>query len=100
MFEADFYCLVAAMFSSFVCLGSMSMFWFFELKEGYEWVADLVTFVWIAAGMTFVAWAKVWMAKPSFSSGWFLIYLRGTWGVRLISTYLACSMMSIILFIV
>lgn len=99
MFEADFYCLVAAMFSSFVCLGSMSMFWFFELKEGYEWVADLVTFIWIAAGMTVVAWTKLWMAKPSFSTGWF-VHLSGTHGVRLIAIYLACSMMSIILFIV
>lgn len=59
MMEADIYCLAAALFSAFIALGSMSTFWFFELRHGWEWLADSLTFVWIAIGMMTVAWVKV-----------------------------------------
>ncbi|KAF8325195.1 Fusaric acid resistance protein-like-domain-containing protein [Cantharellus anzutake] len=67
MQEADVYCLIAALFSAFVALGSMDTFWFFEIKPGWEWLADALTFMWIAAAMSIVAWVKQWMNKPSFS---------------------------------
>lgn len=80
MVEADLYCLFGVVWATFITLGSMSMFWFLEVHPGFEWVGDLTVLVWIAFGMTAVAWTKVWMAKPSFNT--------------------ACSMTSIILFIV
>ena len=59
MQEADVYCLVAAIFSAFVALASMDTFWFFEIQPGWEWLADALTFIWIAAAMSTVAWVKV-----------------------------------------
>ena len=67
-------------FSAFVCLGSMSFFRPLELSPGWEWLADVIVLSWIAAAMIFVAWSKVWMDKPSYNT--------------------ACSMISIIIFIV
>jgi hypothetical protein len=89
MQEADIYCMMAALFSGFVALASMDTFWFFEIQPGWEWLADLLTFIWIAVAMAIVAWVKVtsliavifssayrhspcqvWMNKASFGPGW------------------------------
>ncbi|KAF7376656.1 ArAE-2 domain-containing protein [Mycena sanguinolenta] len=80
MVEADLYCFVGLMYSAFVCLSSMSMFWWLETKPGWEWLADILVIVWIGVSMSIVAWMKVWMASPSFNT--------------------ACSMTAIILFVV
>ncbi|KAH8116610.1 Fusaric acid resistance protein-like-domain-containing protein [Phellopilus nigrolimitatus] len=80
MLEADLFCLFGLAWAAFVGLGSMGMFWWIDVKPGWEWLADLVVIVWIGLGMTAVAWMKVWMAKPTFNT--------------------ACSMTTIILFVV
>lgn len=61
MLEADFFCLVGLLYSAFVCLSSMSLFWWLELQPGWEWLGDLVAIVWIGVSMSGVAWAKVWL---------------------------------------
>jgi len=66
--EADVYCLVAALYSAAVCLLSMGLFWFFE-NQGYELAADTMVFLCLGLGMSFVAWMKLRMAKPSFNTG-------------------------------
>lgn len=63
MFEADMFCLFGVMYASFVCLGSMSMFWWLEVKPGWESAADFVALVWIAFSMGALAWMKVWMVS-------------------------------------
>ena len=63
MQEADVYCLAAALFSAFVALASMDTFWFFEIQPGWEWLADALTFLWIAVAMSTVAWVKVCLAS-------------------------------------
>ncbi|KAF7790048.1 hypothetical protein EIP86_000997 [Pleurotus ostreatoroseus] len=80
MFEADTFCLMGLLFSAFVSLSSMSMYWFLEVKSGWEWLADALAILWIGLGMSTIAWMKMWMAKPTFNT--------------------ACSMTCIILFIV
>ncbi|KAJ7673046.1 hypothetical protein DFH06DRAFT_1319261 [Mycena polygramma] len=80
MVEADLYCLMGLLYSAFVCLASMTMFWWLETKPGWEWLADFLVIVWIGVSMSVVAWMKVWMASPSFNT--------------------ACSMTAIILFVV
>ncbi|KZT10938.1 uncharacterized protein LAESUDRAFT_643293 [Laetiporus sulphureus 93-53] len=80
MVEADLYCTMGLLFAAFVSLGSMTMFWFFEVRRGWEWLADSLVLLWIGLGMSGVAWMKLWMAKPAFNT--------------------ACSMTAIILFIV
>ncbi|KAH9839086.1 Fusaric acid resistance protein-like-domain-containing protein [Rhodofomes roseus] len=80
MLEADMYCLAGLLFAAFVSLSSMTMFWFFEVRAGWEWLADALIILWIGIGMSLVAWMKLWMAKPTFNT--------------------ACSMTTIILFVV
>ncbi|OSX65814.1 hypothetical protein POSPLADRAFT_1131190 [Postia placenta MAD-698-R-SB12] len=80
MVEADIFCTMGLLWAAFVSLCSMTMFWFFEVQRGWEWLADILVLLWIGVGMSIVAWMKVWMAKPSFNT--------------------ACSMTSIILFVV
>ncbi|KAJ7646593.1 Fusaric acid resistance protein-like-domain-containing protein [Roridomyces roridus] len=80
MLEADLYCFMGLVYSAFVCLSSMTMFWWLEKKHGWEWLADILVIVWIGVSMSVVAWMKVWMASPSFNT--------------------ACSMTAIILFVV
>ncbi|THG95980.1 hypothetical protein EW026_g5766 [Hermanssonia centrifuga] len=80
MLEADTFCLVGLLFAALVSLSSMSMYWFFEVQAGWEWLADLLVILWIGLGMSAIAWMKMWMAKPTFNT--------------------ACSMTCIILFIV
>ncbi len=69
MFEADVFCTMGLLFATFVSLTSMSVYWFFELQSGYEWLADCLVLLMIGVGMSTVAWMKVWMAKPSFNTG-------------------------------
>lgn len=69
MFEADTYCLVAAAFSSVVCLVSFALFWFFEERPGLELVADASVFLVLGLAMTAVAWSKNWMERASFNTG-------------------------------
>ncbi|TFK90654.1 hypothetical protein K466DRAFT_484360 [Polyporus arcularius HHB13444] len=80
MVEADVFCLMGLVFASLVSLSSMTVYWFFELQPGWEWLADVLVLLMIGLGMSVVAWMKVWMAKPSFNT--------------------ACSMTAIILFVV
>ncbi|KAI0694282.1 Fusaric acid resistance protein-like-domain-containing protein [Cytidiella melzeri] len=80
MIEADLFCLMGVLYAAFVSLGSMSMYWFFEVRAGWEWLADCLVILWIGLGMSGMAYMKMWMAKPSFNT--------------------ACSMTSIILFVV
>ena len=69
MAEADEYCFLGLLFSAFISLTSMSMYWFFEVQPGWEWLADFLVLFWVGLGMSAVAWMKVWMAKPSFNTG-------------------------------
>ncbi|KAF8504112.1 Fusaric acid resistance protein-like-domain-containing protein [Gautieria morchelliformis] len=78
MAEADIYVVFGVAFSTFVSIGSMSTFWFFQVRPGWEWLADALVLCWIAASIIVVAWLKVWMSRPSFNT--------------------ACSMISIIIF--
>ncbi|KAJ7678692.1 Fusaric acid resistance protein-like-domain-containing protein [Mycena rosella] len=80
MVEADLYCFIGLVYSAFVCLSSMTMFWWLETQPGWEWLADILVIIWIGVSMSVVAWMKVWMASPSFNT--------------------ACSMTAIILFVV
>ncbi|KAI0338288.1 hypothetical protein BDW22DRAFT_1363174 [Trametopsis cervina] len=80
MFEADIYCLIGLLYAAFISLGSVSMYWFFEVRAGWEWLADCLVILWIGLGMSGMAYMKMWMAKPTFNT--------------------ACSMTSIILFVV
>lgn len=69
MLEADKYCLMGLLFAAFVSLSSMTMFWFFEVRAGWEWLADVLVILWIGVGMSLLAWMKLWMAKPTFNTG-------------------------------
>ncbi|KDR75940.1 hypothetical protein GALMADRAFT_68130 [Galerina marginata CBS 339.88] len=69
MMEADMFCLFGLLYSAFVCLISMSMFWWLEIKPGWEWVADIVALSWIGLSIGALAWMKVWMENPSFNTG-------------------------------
>ncbi|KAJ7678691.1 hypothetical protein B0H17DRAFT_102075 [Mycena rosella] len=80
MLEADLYCFVGLVYSAFVSLSSMAVFWWLEKQPGWEWLANVLVIVWIGVSMSLVAWTKVWMASSSFNT--------------------ACSMTAIILFIV
>ncbi|CAE7150897.1 unnamed protein product [Rhizoctonia solani] len=80
MIEADMFCLVGAAFASFASLMATDSFWFFEVQPGWEWLADFLVLAWLGLAMTLIAWSKIWVSKPTFGS--------------------ACSMTSIILFVV
>lgn len=73
------------------------MFWWLDVKPGWEWLADVIAIIWIGLGMTVVAWMKIWMAKPSFNTGmhpyFYAKVMKLIWSV-------ACSMTAIILFVV
>ncbi|KAG7439468.1 uncharacterized protein BT62DRAFT_913494 [Guyanagaster necrorhizus] len=80
MIEADIFCIFGLFYAAFVSLTSMSLFWWLELKPGWEWLADTFVILWIGVSMSILAWLKVWMANPQFNT--------------------ACSMIVILLFIV
>lgn len=96
MVEADLYCFMGLMYSAFVCLSSMTMFWWLETKPGWEWLADFLVIVWIGVSMSVVAWMKVWMASPSFNTG----KQNRLSFLALFTRHAACSMTAIILFVV
>jgi hypothetical protein len=68
MVEADTYCLMGLAFAAFVCLSSTSSFWWFEVKPGWEWLADAIIIFWVGIGMSVVAWMKLWMDKVMVSA--------------------------------
>ncbi|KAG0696971.1 Fusaric acid resistance protein-like-domain-containing protein [Suillus ampliporus] len=68
MTEADSYCSFGILYSAFICLGSMSMYWSLEVIPGWEWLADTLVILWVGIGMWGITWMKVWMAKPTFNS--------------------------------
>lgn len=80
MFEADLFCLIGVLFSAVVSLASSFSVRLFEDDPELQWIGDCLVFMWVASAMSMVAWAKVWVNKPSFNT--------------------ATSMTSIILFIV
>jgi hypothetical protein len=80
MFEADLFCLIGVLFSAVISLSSSFSIRLFEDDPDYQWIGDCLGFIWVAAAMSIIAWAKVWVNKPSFNT--------------------ATSMTSIILFIV
>ncbi|KAL0575801.1 hypothetical protein V5O48_006179 [Marasmius crinis-equi] len=80
MLEADIFFIFGLFYSAFVALASMSMFWWIDVQPGWEWLADVVAIVWVGVSMSFLAWLKIWMGNPQFGT--------------------ACSMMSIIIFVV
>ncbi|KIK69372.1 hypothetical protein GYMLUDRAFT_35450 [Collybiopsis luxurians FD-317 M1] len=80
MIEADFFFVFGVLYSAFICLSSMTMFWWLDVQPGWEWLADLLAIVWVGVGMSFLAWMKVYMANPQFNT--------------------ACSMMAISIFVV
>src|SRR5215475_7898913 len=69
MVEADIFCFMGLLFSAFVCLSGMALFWWLDVKHGWEWLANLIVILWVGLSVFVVAWSKVWMAKPSFNAG-------------------------------
>ena len=69
MFEADAFCMMGVLYATFISLGSMSMYWFFEVQPGWEWLADSLVILWIGLGMSSMAYMKMWMDKPTFNTG-------------------------------
>lgn len=80
MVEADTFCFIAWVYSAFVCLTGMSLFWWLDVQPGWEVVADSVPILWVGFSMWGLSWMKVWMSKPTFNS--------------------ACNMAATVLFIV
>ncbi|KAF9038642.1 Fusaric acid resistance protein-like-domain-containing protein [Panaeolus papilionaceus] len=68
MIEADIFCIFGIFYAAIICLVSMSMFWWFELKPGWETTGDVVVIFWIGVSMAILAWLKVWMDNPSFNT--------------------------------
>lgn len=63
MLEADMFCLFGVLYAAFVCLVSMSMFWWLEVKPGWESAADIVALAWIGISIGALAWMKIWMVS-------------------------------------
>ncbi|KAI6037545.1 Fusaric acid resistance protein-like-domain-containing protein [Pisolithus marmoratus] len=80
MVEADTFCFIAWLYSAFVCLTGMSLFWWLDVQPEWEIVADFVPILWVGCSMWGLSWMKVWMSKPTFNS--------------------ACNMAATVLFIV
>jgi hypothetical protein len=97
MFEADRYCLLGVLFAGFISLSSMSTYWSLEEYEGLDWLADTLAILWIGVGMCALAWTKSWMnVHPSTQVN------HSSFGRNkaFLTTAVACSMTSIILFVV
>ncbi|KAF9227087.1 hypothetical protein BS17DRAFT_861039 [Gyrodon lividus] len=69
MFEADSFCTIAWLYSAIVCLGSMSLFWWLDVKPGWDTLADFVPIICVGLSIWGLSWMKVWMSKPTFNSG-------------------------------
>ncbi|EKM80929.1 hypothetical protein AGABI1DRAFT_56115 [Agaricus bisporus var. burnettii JB137-S8] len=80
MIEADLFCLMGIAYAVLVCGASMSMFWWFEQRPGWEFFGDMTAILWVGVSMSVVAWMKIWMASPTFNT--------------------ACSMTIILIFVV
>ncbi|KAH7889008.1 hypothetical protein F5I97DRAFT_1804311 [Phlebopus sp. FC_14] len=80
MIEADSFCTIAWLYSAFVCLSGMSLFWWLGVQLGWDSVADFVPILWVGLSMWGLSWMKMWMAKATFNS--------------------ACSMAGTLLFVV
>ena len=73
MLQADIYCIAGFLYSAIVSLTSVSLYWYFERRPGWEWLADCLVVGVLALSMSLLAWGKVWMNKPSFSTGMLLL---------------------------
>lgn len=63
MIEADLFCLLGLLYASFVCLGSMGMYWWIEDKHGLDWLADIIVLSWVGISMATIAFMKVWLVR-------------------------------------
>ncbi|KAG9316913.1 Fusaric acid resistance protein-like-domain-containing protein [Chiua virens] len=92
MFEADSYCLVAWLYSALMSLSGLALFWWLDVKPGFEILADCLLIVWMGLTIWGLTWMKVWMAKPTFNSACsmsatviFVVVVReGTWETLLV----------------
>ena len=69
MIEADTYCFIAWLYSAFVCLTGMSLFWWLNDQPGWDGIQDFVPILWVGLSMWGLSWMKVWLLKPTFNSG-------------------------------
>lgn len=69
MIEADTFCFIGWLYSAFVCLSGMSLFWWLDVQPGWDGVADCIPILWVGFSMWGLSWMKVWMEKPTFNSG-------------------------------
>ena len=78
MLLATRFCAILALLAAAVSLlsmGTVQLFDHFSPPEGskWDWISDIgdwiVCIVWIGGSMGFLAWAKIWVANPSFGSG-------------------------------
>ncbi|KAJ3514635.1 hypothetical protein NLJ89_g2264 [Agrocybe chaxingu] len=53
MIEADLFCLFGLFYAAFVCLLAMTLFWWLELKSGWEWLGDLIVVILIGENPSF-----------------------------------------------
>ncbi len=67
MIEADTFCIFGLFYAAFVSLATMSLFWWLEVKPGWEWLADTFVILWVGVSMSILAWLKVWMVCRSVS---------------------------------
>lgn len=84
--ESNEYALLGLVYAGCVSFLSLASFWQIEnspgrrmtknyyhtnpsLTLGYEILADIVGVLWIGLGVSILAWAKVYMASPSFGTG-------------------------------
>ncbi|EJD02583.1 uncharacterized protein FOMMEDRAFT_86332, partial [Fomitiporia mediterranea MF3/22] len=71
-----------------------------DVQPGWEWAADVTATLWIAFGMGAVSWMKVWMAKPTFNTGTSSCLPDFLSLVHQFVCIVACTMTTIILFMV
>jgi hypothetical protein len=57
------FCLMGIVYASLVCAASMSMFWWFEQRPGWELFGDMTAILWVGVSMSVVAWMKIWMVS-------------------------------------
>jgi hypothetical protein len=69
MIEADLFCFLGLLYASFVCLGSMGMYWWIEDKHGLDWLADIIVLSWVGISMATIAFMKVWLVRGGYCFG-------------------------------
>ena len=87
MFEADSFCMLAWLYSALMSLSGLHLFWWLDLKPGWELLADFVLIIWVGLTIWGLTWMKVWMAKPTFNSGTFRNVLRANRSRRSCSVF-------------